>query len=83
MTLQDSVLESMKLNLPAIGSQTEDCSTLKLLQSDSYIKTLEIGFDADGITHLMFISTDEVMQFGEVRRDSGTRKGRLSFEQDN
>ena len=61
MTLQDSVLESMKMNLPAIGKTTDDCSTLKLLNSDSYIKTLEIGFDADGITHLMFIGTDEVM----------------------
>ena len=51
----------MKMNLPAIGKTTDDCSTLKLLNSDSYIKTLEIGFDADGITHLMFIGTDEVM----------------------
>ena len=32
---------------------------------------------------MMFISTDEVMLFGEVRRDSGTRKGRLSFEKEN
>ena len=80
VTLQDSVLESMKMNLPAIGKTTEDCSTLKLQNSDSYIKTLEIGFDADGITHLMFISTDEVVQFGEVKR---TSKARVSFEEDN
>ena len=83
MSLQDRVDQSVSLVLPAIGSTSEDCSDLILTNSDSYIKTLEIGFDSTGITHLMFISSDEVMSFGEVRRDNNVRKGRLSFTQDN
>ena len=57
--------ESNTIDLPDFGDATGWCTTLRLKSNDEYLKTLEIGYDTKGITHMAFASTDQIIMFGE------------------
>ena len=47
------------LALDPFGDATGWCTTLKLDNRTSFITDLEIGFDSNGITHIVLMSSAE------------------------
>ena len=58
------------------------CTTLTLDNSESYIKTLEIGYDSKGLTHLALMSTEEFIIFGQQVYSFDSKKAKVSFSEE-
>ena len=71
------------LALDPFGDATGWCTTLKLDNRTSFITDLEIGFDSNGITHIVLMSSaEQLMFFGEQVYSYDARKAKMSFTEE-